>query len=102
MWSSPSSNGYGGSITTAFSNRLAIFLQPSTRRPSTVAERHKSSTRYSTKPVSGDAGAVHFQIGVVPGRIDILTSISGVEFEEAWSARKEIEIEGIRVPVSSR
>lgn len=43
-----------------------------------------------------------FQIGVVPRRIDILTSISGVEFEEAWSARKEIEIEGIRVPVISR
>lgn len=28
-----------------------------------------------------------FQIGVPPVRIDIITSISGVEFEEAWNAR---------------
>ncbi len=30
---------------------------------------------------------VVFQIGVVPVRIDILTSIDGVEFSEAWQAR---------------
>jgi hypothetical protein len=28
-----------------------------------------------------------FQIGVAPVRIDILTTISGVTFDEAWSAR---------------
>lgn len=43
-----------------------------------------------------------FQIGVVPRRIDILTSISGVEFERAWSDREELVIEGIRIPVISR
>ena len=32
------------------------------------------------------AGTV-FQIGVEPIRIDVLTSIDGVEFEEAWRAR---------------
>ena len=36
-----------------------------------------------------------FQIGVVPCRIDILTSISGVEFDAAWPRRKELEIEGL-------
>jgi hypothetical protein len=30
-----------------------------------------------------------FQIGVVPNRIDILTSVSGVEFDEAWQDREE-------------
>jgi hypothetical protein len=30
---------------------------------------------------------VQFQIGVPPLRIDILTEITGVEFDEAWSAR---------------
>lgn len=43
-----------------------------------------------------------FQIGVVPCRIDILTSITGVEFGPAWSRRVEIDIEGIRVPVLGR
>lgn len=40
-----------------------------------------------------------FQIGVSPRRIDILTSVDGVEFENAWSERMEIEIEGLPVSV---
>lgn len=43
-----------------------------------------------------------FQIGVAPRRIDLLTSLTGVAFEEAWPAREEIELEGIRIPVISR
>ncbi len=35
-----------------------------------------------------------FQIGVPPLRIDILTSIDGVEFPEAWSARVETPFAG--------
>lgn len=45
---------------------------------------------------------VVLQIGVSPRRIDILTSIDGVEFEEAWEDRMEIELEGVVVPVISR
>jgi hypothetical protein len=43
-----------------------------------------------------------FQIGVSPRRIDILTSIEGVDFKEAWPARLEIEIEGLTIPFISR
>jgi hypothetical protein len=39
-----------------------------------------------------------FQIGVAPLRIDILTSISGVTFDEAWPNRVEVERDGIPVP----
>lgn len=39
------------------------------------------------------------QIGVVPCRIDILTDIDGVEFDEAWANRKHIKIHGIDIPV---
>ena len=49
--------------------------------------------------------AVHgtvFQIGVAPSRIDILTSIDGVEFADAWNQRVEVEVEGIRVNVIGR
>ena len=38
------------------------------------------------------------QLGVEPYRIDLLTSISGVEFEDAWSDRVAGELDG--VPVS--
>jgi hypothetical protein len=35
------------------------------------------------------------QLGVVPNRIDLLTAISGVSFEEAWATHSEAELEGI-------
>jgi hypothetical protein len=43
-----------------------------------------------------------FQIGLAPRRVDILTSISGVEFTEAKPNCKQVEIEGLSVPVISR
>lgn len=43
-----------------------------------------------------------FQMGVSPRRIDILTSIDGVEFESAWTDRMEIVLENGVVPVISR
>lgn len=43
-----------------------------------------------------------FQIGIAPNRIDIQTSIDGVEFADAWKERNVVEIEGISVPVISR
>ena len=42
------------------------------------------------------------QLGVAPRRIDLLTGITGVTFDEAWPRRKEIEIAGHRVPVIGR
>ena len=35
------------------------------------------------------------QLGVKPNRIDLLTAISGVTFEEAWATRREAELEGL-------
>ena len=43
-----------------------------------------------------------FKIGVEPRSIDIVTSITGVEFDEAWPDRKEVEIEGLKIPVIGR
>ncbi len=43
-----------------------------------------------------------FQIGVAPRRIDILTSIDGVEFEDAWSKRKTVDIQGQQFAVLAR
>ncbi len=43
-----------------------------------------------------------FQIGVAPRRIDILTTIDAVEFDEAWLEREEVEVGGLKVPVVGR
>jgi predicted nucleotidyltransferase len=42
-----------------------------------------------------------FQIGNSPRRVDILTSISGVEFEQAYANRRIVILEGLEVPVIS-
>ena len=47
------------------------------------------------------AGLV-FQIGVSPRRIDILTSITGVEFDDANNRKMDIEIEGLSFSVLGR
>ncbi|PSQ86891.1 MAG: hypothetical protein BRD42_03580 [Bacteroidetes bacterium QS_3_64_15] len=42
------------------------------------------------------------QIGVSPRRIDILTTIEGVRFDDAWPGRVEIEVEDVPVSVIGR
>ncbi len=43
-----------------------------------------------------------FQIAVNPVRIDILTAIDGVSFDEAWSARVSTKVGGVAASVLSR
>jgi hypothetical protein len=38
-------------------------------------------------------------IGRVPSRVDLLRSLPGVEFENAWPRRFMVELAGVRVPV---
>jgi hypothetical protein len=41
-------------------------------------------------------------LGVKPNRVDLLTGISGVTFEEAWAARTKGELEGIPTQLIGR
>lgn len=43
-----------------------------------------------------------YQIGVIPSRIDVITEIDGVDFEEAWKERQNVEIEGLNIPVIAK
>ena len=45
---------------------------------------------------------IMFQIGVAPRRIDIITHIDGVTFEDAYKTKEFIEIENLRVPFLSK
>jgi len=42
------------------------------------------------------------QIGREPRRIDLLTTIDGVEFDQAWNVKMEIKIDGMTIPVIGR
>lgn len=42
------------------------------------------------------------QLGRPPNRIDLLTGLSGVTWEEAWSSRQPIELDGLHLGVIGR
>jgi hypothetical protein len=42
------------------------------------------------------------QLGVEPYRMDLMTSISGVSFVEAWTTREYGDLDGLQVPYISR
>jgi hypothetical protein len=42
------------------------------------------------------------QLGIEPNRIDLLTGISAVTFDEAWNTRQEVNLQGETVPVIGR
>lgn len=48
------------------------------------------------------AEGMEFQVGLAPLRIDILTSITGVAFDEAWSNRVSIDLAGSKTDVIGR
>lgn len=43
-----------------------------------------------------------YQLGLPPRRIDLLTEITGVDFEEAWLSRLSARIGGLDLPVLGR
>jgi len=45
---------------------------------------------------------VVYQIGLPPLRIDVLTALSGIDFETAWPGRILADFDGVEVPVIGR
>ncbi len=74
-----------------FTKDLDVWAEPSPANAPHVYE----ALRVFGAPLQGltegdlERAGLIFQIGVPPNRIDILTSIDGVEFVQAWSGRSE-------------
>jgi hypothetical protein len=83
---------------------LGIWVRPTPENAERVWRAHAvfgaPLDRLSVEDLSTDD--VVFQIGVAPSRIDLLTTIGGVEFAEAWDRRSEVELGGMSVPVIGR
>lgn len=43
-----------------------------------------------------------FQIGIVPTRIDLLTELTGLDFDGAWERKESFEVAGRALPFLSR
>jgi predicted nucleotidyltransferase len=82
---------------------IDIFVQAA---PENASNLMRALGRFGA-PLSGiseidfSTEGIVFQIGNNPRRIDILTRISGVDFEQAYGRRRNVPLEGVDVPVIS-
>jgi hypothetical protein len=83
---------------------LDVFVRPSRANAERVYRALASFgaplERLSVEELMSDD--LIFQIGVAPVRIDVITSISGVSFDEAFSGRVSGRLAGIDVSVIGR
>jgi hypothetical protein len=83
---------------------LDVWVRPS---PENAARAHEALRKFGAPLLDltvedlATAGTV-FQIGVAPVRIDILTQIDGVSFDEAWAERVPARVGGVATAVLSR
>jgi predicted nucleotidyltransferase len=83
---------------------LDLWVRPNTETATKVfrvladfgAPLHDLTVEDLAKP------GIVFQIGVEPSRIDILTAISGVSFNHAWTNRLSVKMDGIELNVIGR
>ena len=83
---------------------LDVWVRPSRENAPRViaALRAFGAPLYDLTEDDLQTPGVVFQIGVAPVRIDVLTEISAVTFDEAWNERVATEFEGEPVSVLSR
>lgn len=83
---------------------LDIWVRPSAENAQRVfaALADFGAPLHDVTPADFDHPGVIFQVGVKPNRIDLLTRLSGVSFDQAWENREEGEVFGVKVPVIGR
>jgi predicted nucleotidyltransferase len=99
-----------GAYALAFHGRprytgdIDFFVQPSRQNAELVAQIIEEFGFASLGIVAADLTTADqvIQLGVEPNRIDLMTSISDVSFDEAWDTREYGEIDGLKLPFISK
>ncbi|HVE69835.1 MAG TPA: nucleotidyltransferase [Thermoanaerobaculia bacterium] len=83
-----------------YTKDLDVFVEPSRTNAAKVVEALEEFgfTGIGIGPADFETPGRIVQLGVPPNRIDLMTRIDGVSFEEAWASRVEGGYGGIRVP----
>jgi len=82
---------------------IDIWVMPSSQNADAILRalrRFGTPLHNLTKEDLMEDGTI-FQIGVAPRRIDIITTASGLQFEEAYGRSLPVNIEGIEVHIPS-
>jgi hypothetical protein len=82
-----------------FTADIDFLVRPTPANAQSVVAALKAFGFASLKITADDLsqGNQVIQLGVKPNRIDIITSIAGVSFEEAWESRVNGMIDGVPV-----
>ena len=88
------------------SGDIDLFVRPT---PGNAARVFDALVRFGA-PLAAQTVAVGdfakpdmvYQVGLPPRRIDVLTSISGVTFDDAWATRETATLHGVPIPYIGR
>ena len=83
---------------------IDIFVKPGSENAAQIfktLEEFGAPTHNVTENDFVQPGII-LQIGVAPRRIDIITEIDGLTFDEAADGKEIIELEGLSIPVISK
>ena len=82
---------------------IDIWVMPSTENADAVlrALRHFGAPLHNLTKDDLQKDGTIFQIGIAPRRIDIITSATGLQFEETYRRSLSVNIEGIEVHIPS-
>jgi len=98
--------GYAVMVHTEprYTRDLDIWIEPDERnaRVLLAALAAFGAPTADVKPADFTEPEVFFQIGVEPVRVDIMTSVPGLEFASAWQRRIVVDFGGEPAPVLSR
>ena len=89
-----------------FTGDLDVFVRPSAEN---AARLWRALLRFGA-PVQAAGVTQHdfetpgvvYQIGLPPSRIDLLTEISGLTFDEVWATRESAALDGSPIPFIGR
>ena len=86
-----------------YTKDLDVWIQPTLENAAALL---KALARFGAPTVGVSSSdfvepEVFFQIGVEPVRIDVMTSVPGLQFPEAWSGRVTVDFEGVPAGVLS-
>jgi hypothetical protein len=83
---------------------LDLWVCPSSANAVRVLQAldHFGAPRHGLTAADLELEGTIYQVGVPPNRVDVITTVDGVSFAEAWRERADIEVDGLHVPVIGR
>ena len=83
---------------------LDLWVKPSADNASRVLKALDvfGAPRHGLTETDLQTAGTIYQVGVPPNRVDLITVVDGVRFEDAWRDRASVEIEGLSIPVIGR